>query len=85
MACKRNDICFKVCLMITIVPGQGVTSVIRCGDECGTSPRIDVTSSGSIIIILPLTACFSITLNNDLSVTSALTSLYLSKVDCTAC
>jgi hypothetical protein len=46
MACKRNDICFKVCLMITIVPGQGVTSVIRCGDECGTSPRIDVTSSG---------------------------------------
>jgi hypothetical protein len=77
MACKRNDICFKVCFddLLTIVPGQGVTSVIRCGDECGTSPRIDVTSSGSIIIILPLTACFSITLNNDLSVTSALTSL----------
>lgn len=45
------------------------------GGACGTSPTIVISPSGSIVITLPLVACFSITLNDDLSVASSLTSL----------
>ncbi|EEM59349.1 hypothetical protein bthur0007_27570 [Bacillus thuringiensis serovar monterrey BGSC 4AJ1] len=46
-----------------------------CEGACGTSPTIVISPSGSIVITLPLVACFSITLNDDLSVASSLTSL----------
>ena len=41
-----------------------------------TSPTIVISPSGSIVITLPLVACFSIALKDDLSVDSSLTSLY---------
>ncbi|MGG2016347.1 hypothetical protein [Bacillus sp. S10(2024)] len=75
MACTTNDVCFNVCLVITITPGGGTASVINCGEACGTSPTIVVNPNGSVVITLPLLACFSITLNDDLSVSSSLTSL----------
>lgn len=75
MACTTNNVCFDVCLVVTITPGGGVTSVVNCGDTCGTSPSIVINPNGSIVITLPLVACFTITLNDDLSVVSSLTSL----------
>jgi hypothetical protein len=70
-----NNVCFDVCLVITITPGSGATSVINCDGTCGTSPTIVINPNGSVVITLPLSACFSITLNDDLSVTSSLSSL----------
>ena len=75
MACTTNNVCFDVCLEITITPGGGVTVAVDCGGTCGTSPVIVISPSGAIVITLPLIACFSITLNDDLSVSSLLTSL----------
>ncbi|MGF9829512.1 hypothetical protein ABEX57_24425 [Bacillus anthracis] len=75
MACTTNNVCFDVCLVVTITPGDGVTSVVNCGDTCGTSPSIVINPNGSIVITLPLVACFTITLNDDLSVVSSLKSL----------
>ena len=75
MACTTNNVCLDVCLKITITPGSGIDAVVDCGGECGTSPTIIINPSGSIIITLPLVACFSIALNDDLSVDSSLTSL----------
>ncbi|EMA6343006.1 hypothetical protein ACO11K_000867 [Bacillus cytotoxicus] len=75
MACTTNNICFNVCLVITITPGNGVESVVNCGNLCGTSPTIIITPCGSVVITLPLVACFTITLSDDLSVDSQLTSL----------
>ncbi|MDD0818472.1 hypothetical protein [Bacillus cereus] len=75
MACTTNNVCFDVCLMITITPSSGIDAVVDCGGACGTSPTIVISPSGSIVITLPLVACFSITLNDDLSVVSSLTSL----------
>lgn len=75
MACTTNNVCIDVCLEITITPGSGIDAVVNCGGECGTSPTIVISPSGSIVITLPLVACFSITLNDDLSVVSSLTSL----------
>ncbi|HDR6248281.1 hypothetical protein [Bacillus thuringiensis] len=75
MACTTNNVCFDVCLVVTITPGEEVTSVVNCGDTCGTSPSIVINPNGSIVITLPLVACFTITLNDDLSVASSLTSL----------
>lgn len=75
MACTTNNVCFDVCLKITITPGSGIDAVVDCGGACGTSPKIVISPSGSIVITLPLIACFSILLNDDLSVASSLTSL----------
>ncbi|PGK42874.1 hypothetical protein CN907_08635 [Bacillus anthracis] len=75
MACTTNNVCFDVCLKITINPGSGIDAVVDCGGACGTSPTIIISPSGSIVITLPLVACFSISLNDDLSVASSLTSL----------
>ncbi|HDR5362580.1 TPA: hypothetical protein QCS40_002420 [Bacillus anthracis] len=75
MACTTNNVCFDVCLKITITPGSGIDAVLDCGGACGTSPTIVISPSGSIVITLPLVACFSITLNDELSVASSLTSL----------
>ncbi|HFK1431689.1 TPA: hypothetical protein ACGXNJ_001692 [Bacillus cereus] len=75
MACTANNVCFDVCLKITITPGSGIDAVVDCGGACGTSPTIVISPSGSIVITLPLVACFSLTLNDDLSVASSLTSL----------
>lgn len=75
MACTTNNVCIDVCLEITITPGSGIDAVVNCGGACGTSPTIVISPSGSIVITLPLVACFSITLNDDLSVVSSLTSL----------
>ncbi|EMA6343013.1 hypothetical protein ACO11K_000856 [Bacillus cytotoxicus] len=75
MACTTNNICFDVCLVITITPGNGISSSVNCDGTCGNSPSIEISPTGSIIITLPLIACFSITLNDDLSVASQLTSL----------
>lgn len=75
MACTTNNVCFDVCLEITITPGGGVTVAVDCGGTCGTSPAIVISPSGEIVITLPLIACFSITLNDDFSVSSLLTSL----------
>jgi hypothetical protein len=76
MACTRNNICFGICFILTITPGSGVTSVVNCDDVCGTSPTIEISPTGSVIITLPLTACFAVTLNNDLSVNTVLTDLF---------
>lgn len=75
MACTTNNVCFDVCLKITITTSSGIDAVVDCGGACGTSPTIVISPSGSIVITLPLVACFSITLNDDLSVVSSLTSL----------
>jgi len=75
MALTVNDICIDVCLKVTITPGGGAESVVSGGEECGSSPSIVINPDGSIAIILPLIACFSITLNDDLSVVTSLTSL----------
>ena len=74
MACTTNNVCLDVCLKI-IITGSGIDAVVDCGGACGTSPTIVISPSGSIVITLPLVACFSITLNDDLSVVSSLTSL----------
>ena len=75
MALTVNDICIDVCLKVTLTPGGGAESVVSGGEECGSSPGIVINPDGSITIILPLVACFSITLNDDLSVGTSLTSL----------
>ncbi|MEI4801715.1 hypothetical protein ACIGHG_03300 [Bacillus sp. NPDC077411] len=75
MACTADNVCFDVCLVVTITPGGGTTSSVNCDGTCGTSPSIVINPDGSITITLPLVACFSITLNDDLSVVSSLTSL----------
>ncbi len=75
MACTTNNLCFNICLKIVITPGNGVVTNVNCGDVCGTSPTIEITPDGAIVITLPLVACFSITLNDDLSVSTLLTSL----------
>ncbi|WP_116344770.1 hypothetical protein [Bacillus sp. HMA207] len=76
MACTTNNVCLDVCLKITITPGSGIDAVVDCGGTCGTSPTIVISPSGSIVITLPLVACFSIALKDDLSVDASLTSLY---------
>lgn len=76
MACTTENVCFDICLTITIKPGSEVTTVVDCGDACGTSPTIVVKPDGSVVITLPLTACFSITVNNDFSVNAELTALF---------
>jgi hypothetical protein len=75
MSCTTNNICFDICLKITITPGSGVSTTVDCGDACGTSPTIIINPDGSIVITLPLIACFSITLDDDLSTSAILTSL----------
>ncbi|EHL66050.1 TPA: hypothetical protein QCR58_005072 [Bacillus cereus] len=75
MALTVNDICIDVCLKVTLTPGGGAESVVSGGEECGSSPGIVINPDGSITIILPLVACFSITLNDDISVGTSLTSL----------
>ena len=65
-----------MCALRLQLPGSGIDAVVDCGGTCGTSPTIVISSSGSIVITLPLIACFSISLNDDLSVASSLTSLY---------
>ncbi len=36
MACTTNNVCFDVCLKITITPGSGIDAVVDCGGACGT-------------------------------------------------
>lgn len=57
-------ICIDVCLIVTITPVSEV--------ECGFSSSIATNGNA---ITLPLVACFSITLNDDLSVRTTLTRL----------
>ncbi|MCU5500895.1 hypothetical protein CN556_18015 [Bacillus wiedmannii] len=70
-----NDICIDVCLIVTFTPSGEVESIVSGGEECGSSPSIVINSDGSITITLPLVACLSLVLNNDLSVGTSLTSL----------
>ena len=65
-----------MCVLKLQLPGSGIDAVVDCGGTCGTSPTIVISPSGSIVITLPLVACFSIALKDDLSVDSSLTSLY---------
>lgn len=76
MACTKENVCFDICLTITITPGSEAEVAVDCADACGTSPTIEVKADGSVVITLPLTACFSITLNDDFSVNSELTGLF---------
>lgn len=64
-----------MCVLKLQLPGSGIDAEVDCGGTCGTSPTIVISPSGSIVITLPLVACFSIALKDDLSVDSSLTSL----------
>ena len=35
MACTTNNVCFDVCLKITITPGSGIDAVVDCGAHVG--------------------------------------------------
>lgn len=35
MACTTNNVCFDVCLKITITPGSGIDAVLDCGVHVG--------------------------------------------------
>lgn len=64
-----------MCHIVTFTPSGRVESIVSSGEECGSSPSIVINSDGSITITLPLVACLSLVLNDDLSVGASLTSL----------
>lgn len=64
-----------MCLIVTFTPSGRVESIVSSGEGCGSSPSIVINSDGSITITLPLVACLSLVLNDDLSVGASLTSL----------
>ncbi|MEI4801714.1 hypothetical protein ACIGHG_03295 [Bacillus sp. NPDC077411] len=63
MACINRS-CFNICLETKLNPNGGAEITVRCNDDCSSDFNV-----------IPFTACFNTTLNNDFSFSTELAAL----------